>query len=77
MCNPKPQNFMDNPFDGLSTTEALKKAKEIYADKSINPNELRARRIQFEDTQPEAFTLASNPNDDLIGKWKGLELALS
>jgi hypothetical protein len=67
----------NNPFDGLSTTEALKKAQEIYGDSSIKLDELQARRIQFENTQPEAFSLASNPNDDLIGKWKGLERALA
>ena len=66
---------MSNPFDGLSTTEALKKAKKIYADNSIKLDELQVRRIQFKNTHPRAFTLAVK--EKLIDKWKGLEITLA
>ena len=79
MCQPieevqevkKPRNFMNNPFDGLSTAEALVKAKKIIQTEGIDFNELQVRRLQFEKTQGRACRTSEGKK--LIEEWKELE----
>ena len=71
----KNTNFLTNPFDGLSVNECLEEVHEILASPDIELDELEVRRLQLEETQPGAYALAEKQN--LIEKWKGMELLLS
>ena len=64
---------MNNLFDGLNSSEALKKAKEILTT-DLEFDEFQIRRLQLKNSQCRAYALAQE--EGLIKKWEEREKTL-